>query len=341
MIAATLIFLLATGALGAAATNTFVVAAYNVENWVLMERDGLPDQSKPDAEKTAVADVLAAVRPDVLGLEEIGTTNELAELAGLLAARGLEYPHSEWIQGWDTNRHVALLSRFPITERHSRNDYSFKIENNVLFHSRGVLDVRVQVNPQYSFRAVVAHLKSKRQHDLYDQTVMRREEARLLRTHVAGALEREAALNLIVMGDLNDTPETETVQTIIGQPPLQLMDLMPQDSTGGYQTHLWRYRGVWSRIDYLLASPGMAHEYVTGSARIADMAGHDRASDHRAVYASFRTEESVPIVETASPPADSPISGRLIFALVAAVIVADVVVVLWILSRRRPPPASP
>src|SRR5437870_8962351 len=90
----------------AQSTNSFVVAAYNVENWVLMERHGKPDQPKPTAERQAVCNVLAAIHPDVLGIEEMGGTNQLAELREGLRAKGFDYPHSEWVQGLDETRHV-------------------------------------------------------------------------------------------------------------------------------------------------------------------------------------------------------------------------------------------
>lgn len=332
------ISLVAASTATAATTNTFVVAAYNVENWVLMERNHRPDQPKPDTEKNAVVDVLVTIHPDVLGLEEMGTTNELAELSGMLAARGQNYPYSEWIQGQDTNRHIALLSRFPITERHSRTDYSFTMGTNVLRVSRGVLDVRVKVNGQYSFRAVVAHLKSRRQDTPFDQAVTRLEEARLLRHHVAQALQTDPALNMIVMGDFNDNPEAEPIRTVIGQSPLQLMDLLPTDSAGTYNTHFWRYRKQWSRLDYLLLSPGMTNEYMTGSAHIADVPGWDKASDHRAVSASFRSEEVAPVTPAAPPTAASQSSNRrMIFVAVAAFVIADAVIVLWVLKRQRKP----
>lgn len=339
MILGALIFLLTAGALAAAPTNTFVVAAYNVENWVLMERDGQPNQPKPESEKAAVVDVLATIQPDVLGVVELGTTNELAELSRRLAARGLHYPHSEWIQGWDVNRHVALLSRFPITERHSRTDYSYQLGTNTLYHSRGVLDVQIQVTADYSFRTVVAHLKSRRQHELFDDTLMRHAEARLLREHVARALAADPARNLILMGDLNDPPESESLRVILGQPPGQLRDLMPQDRAGRFNTHLWRFRRQWSRIDYLLVSTGMANDYVAGSARIADEPGWDRASDHRAVYARFTSVETAPVpaAETAPTGAGGIKPRLLIIGVVAAVLVLDGLLVLWILSRRQSP----
>ena len=180
----TVVGLLAATSLTAQSTNAFTVAAYNVENWVLMERNGKPDQPKPASEKQAVFAVVAQIRPDVLSVAEMGTTNELAELAAGLRAKGLDYPYREWIEGADTNRHVALLSRFPIAQRFSRTDYTYLLAGKPTRVQRGFLDVLVKVNDDYSFHAIVAHLKSKRQTPEGDQAVMRAEEAKLLRTHI-------------------------------------------------------------------------------------------------------------------------------------------------------------
>ncbi len=341
LLALALVLALAASTAAAATTTAFVVAAYNLDNWILMTRHRRPDQPKPAEEKDAVVNVLATIHPDVLGLAEMGTTNDLADLTRRLTAHDLNYPYTEWIQGIDTNRHVALLSRFPITARHSRATDTFTIGTNVLRLSRGILDVDIKVNDHYSFRAVVAHLKSHYQDTEFDQAVTRIEEARVLRRHVEHALQRNPALNMIVMGDFNDTPETEPVQTIIGKPPLQLLDVMPEDRAGGHNTHFWRYRKLWSRIDYLLLSPSMTNRYLAGSARIADVPGWDQASDHRAVSASFRVEEESPAhpavggtTSLISPPNTGTNHRLIIFALLGLFVVADGFIVVWLLPQR-------
>jgi len=138
-----LLFCLSVAALPAAAqpTNTFVIASYNVENWNHIERHGKPDQPKLDAEKQAVWRVVAAVRPDVLGVVEMGATNDLAEFVAGLRERGLDYPHTEWVAGADADRHVALLSRYPLRQRFSRGDYTYPLGSQAAPMSRGVLDV--------------------------------------------------------------------------------------------------------------------------------------------------------------------------------------------------------
>ncbi|HUI06771.1 MAG TPA: endonuclease/exonuclease/phosphatase family protein [Verrucomicrobiae bacterium] len=330
-----LIGLLAATRLAAqsADTNTFIVAAYNVENWLSMDRHGKADQPKPQSEKDALFQVVAQIRPDVLGVEEMGTTNDLADLADGLRAHGIDLPYREWIQGADTNRHVSVLSRFPIVERFSRTDYNYLLNGKPQRIERGIIDVKIQVNDHYAFRAVVAHLKSKRHVEIGDQTVMRLEEAKLLRAHVGKALKDDPELNLIVMGDFNDTPESAPIRAIVGEPPFALVELLAVDSKGGQDTYYWKYRNQFSRIDYLITSPGMANEYVPDGARIADVEGWDNASDHRAVYAKFYAHE---IVRAASPPARSTQSRGLLVVACLVFGAGSVVMVTGPgVSRRR------
>jgi endonuclease/exonuclease/phosphatase family metal-dependent hydrolase len=328
--------LAAVSCVAAQPTNTFTVAAYNIENWVLMDRNGKPDQPKPASEKEAVFSVVAKVRPDILSVEELGTTNELAELVTGLRAHGVDFPYHEWIQGADTNRHVSLLSRFPIVERFSRTDYNYLLKGQPQRIERGILDVKIQVNSEYSFRAVVAHLKSKRQVEVGDQAVMRLEEAKLLRAHIGKALKNEPELNLIVMGDFNDTPEAEPIRVIVGPSPFALFELLPVDSKGGHDTYYWKYRNQFSRIDYLITSPGMQKDYVPDSARIADFEGWNDASDHRAIYAKFYAQD----VKGAAPPPKSEstqsVGDFAIFWLVLASVTTGSVAITVAYRRSRP-----
>ncbi len=336
-------------------TNTFVVAAYNVENWVLMDRNGQKNQPKPQKEKEAVWSVLAKVQPDVLGVEEMGTPNELEDLIGGLHEKGLDYPYREWIEGADPTRHVSLLSRFPIAARFSRTDYSYPLKGKPMRVERGFIDVKIQVNSNYWFRAIVAHLKSKRQSNIGDQAVMRLEEARLLRSHIGKVLKNDPRSNLIVMGDFNDTPESEAIRTIVGVSPFALFDLMPVDSKGGHDTHYWKFRDLYSRIDYLITSPGLSNEYAEDSAHIADVPEWNDASDHRAIYARFYDHDigeppsNAPEVDTAPPvsqpaaeqttaPPSPPPYAKLVIATVVVVIVVAVVTI--IVYRRRQSPKS-
>jgi endonuclease/exonuclease/phosphatase family metal-dependent hydrolase len=328
-----------------AQTNaTFTVGAYNVENWNSITRDGQTNQPKPQAAKDAVVAVIIEARPDILGLEEMGKTNDLAELRAMLAAKGLDYPHTEHVQAADKDRHVCLLSRYPIVSRQSRTDYTYELAGHTTANGRGILDVTVQVNPQYAFRALVVHLKSKRQVDgSADQAQVRLEEAKLLRAHIGKALKQDANENLIVMGDFNDTPEAAPIKAIVGEPPFALFPLPCKTSRGYEGTHLWRGRGEWSRIDYLMTSPGMSNEFIEGSAKIREGRADAEASDHRMVYASFQARDIGPapqpkVVATAKPAkpiAISQTSAPVLYAVIIGLFAVVIVLAVLLMYTRR------
>ena len=326
--------LLLVGRVPAQTSTTFVVGSFNIENWNSIERHGQLNQPKPRAEKEAVLAVIASVHPDVLGLEELGTPDDLAELRAGLADKGVTYPFAEYLQGPDHDRRVCLLSRFPIVERQSRTDYTYQLNGQTLPISRGLLDVGIKVNDRYSFRAIVVHLKSKRAVDHDDQAAMRLEEAKLLRAHLTGIFKNAPATKLLALGDFNDTPGTAPIQTVLGTAPFALTALPCQTSKGYTGTHLWKFHGEWSRFDYLLASPGLANDFVTGSAHIYEGPGAGEASDHRLIYASFQT----PVV-AAGPVAAKPRPANPTRELVgASVLLLGVIVggaVVIVIARRR------
>lgn len=324
-------------------TNTFTVAVYNVQNWLRMERWGKPDQPKPYSQKEAVWSVIESIRPDVLGLSEIGTRDDLGELADGLRKRGLDYPHQEWIEAGDPVRHVAVLSRYPITGRFSVTDARYREGERMHPFQRGILDVELRVNDAYSFRAVVVHLKSKRATEEGDESAMRIEEARILRRHLDHALEADPPLNLVVMGDLNDTEESESTRAILGDGARQLFDLRPLDSLGRDSTHLWRAKAQFSRIDYLLLSAGMKGEYVSGSATIVDIPTWEKASDHRALQARFVAREqgaspatTATTAKQEAPGAPDGSTPRGGFWIVTGVVLAlNIIVVACVVYRVR------
>ena len=101
------VFVFAAFCSTACATDTFRVATYNVENYLDQPTESRP-QVKSDAAKARVHESIRTLNPDVIALEEMGTTNALLELRASLKAEGLDYPYWEHVQGWDTNIHVAV-----------------------------------------------------------------------------------------------------------------------------------------------------------------------------------------------------------------------------------------
>lgn len=274
-----------------------MVASYNVQNYLPMDRrvDGRVhrNSAKPEREVNAVIRVLQQVRPDILGLVEMGDEAMLDDFQNRLKAAGLNYPHREWLKGADDLRHVCLLSRFPIVARNSRDNVPFELNGRRHRMTRGILDVTVQVTPTYRLRLVGAHLKSRREVADYDQAWLRAKEAWYLRDHLNRILAAQPAVNLLVFGDFNDTKNEYPVRELIGVKgqPNYLMDLWLKDSRGERWTFYWKTADEYSRIDYLLASPGLAREVVLSRSGINDAPFWNEASDHRAIYAAINAKE--------------------------------------------------
>lgn len=267
--------------------------AYNVENWLTMDRvvdrklaKGKP---KPTSEKQAVIRILAAHKPDVVGLCEIGTAADLAEIQQQLKSAGIDLPHSHYGGGSDPVRHLGLLSRFPITATSKAAKMDYRLEGKTLGFSRGVLDTTVTARKK-SYRFLGAHLKSKRQTPDGDQEQMRISEARLLRQHVDSILAKNANARLVVYGDFNDSRQSRAFKVLTGNynSPGYLTPVPFRDSRGHAWTHHWRAHDIYSRIDYVTVSRALRRELDFQKSYLIDDANWHKASDHRPLMAIFR-----------------------------------------------------
>lgn len=272
--------------------DQFSVMSYNLHQYALMDRDGggQPDDPKPAAERRAVVELIAKERPDVLAVQEMGDAPVFAEFCDALRAAGLNYPYTELLRHGRIDANLAVLSRFPIVAvQHHTNDW-YSIGEAKMTIARGFLDVTIQVNPDYRFRLLGAHLKSKVYSPL-GQTEMRRNEARLLNKVVRELLEESPELNLLLVGDLNDDYNSSPLREVAGRRGGEMTDLRPEDSVGDVWTCFSGGTDSYSRFDYLFVSEGMLSEVIRDQTRVVrDPLTHE-ASDHRPVIGVFYAGE--------------------------------------------------
>jgi endonuclease/exonuclease/phosphatase family metal-dependent hydrolase len=288
---------LATGA------ETFRVATYNVYNYLLEPIGTRP--VKTEAARAKIRESVRATGADVLALQEMGGTRALAELQAALKTEGLDFPYSELVTGFDTNIQVAVLSRFPIVARRPHTSDSYLLFGRRFRVKRGFAEVDIRVNASYTFTLITAHLKSRLPTPEADEEEMREQEALLLRKKVDARLAANPNANLIVLGDLNCTKDTPAVHSIIGRGRTALLDIRPAEQNGDDQphpnprydpawitwTHFYGKEDTYSRVDYILLSPGMAREWKRQGTFIPRVANWGIASDHRPVVAEFVAEE--------------------------------------------------
>ena len=274
----------------------FRVAAYNVENYVEDPASARPIKS-PQA-RAKVRESILALKPDVIALEEIGGSNELFELQSALKAGGLDLPNWDYVQGHDTNIHVAVLSRFRITARHPHTNETFLLDGRRMTVSRGFAEDEIQVNDKYKFTLMAAHLKSRRTSTIADEADWRLEEARILRRIIDARLAADPGCNLVVLGDFNDVKDSKPVRTLIGRGKNALFDTRPAEQNGDTQserritwTHYYGKEDDYSRIDYILLNHRMRSEWLEKETRVLNLPDWGVASDHRPLVAGFVAEE--------------------------------------------------
>ncbi|MGE3309285.1 MAG: endonuclease/exonuclease/phosphatase family protein [Limisphaerales bacterium] len=271
------------------------LATYNVENY-LLTRTG-DRLAKSEASKAAVARLLKAVNADVVALQELGGLEALDDLCRRMGALGLEYPHREWVRGYDTNIQVALVSRFPIVARRPHTKETYLLSGRRFHVSRGFLEVDLRIGSDYLLTVWVAHLKSRRTAVQADQADMRLEEARILRGLLDERLREAPRANVVVLGDLNDTKDSPSIRALMGRGSGRLVDARPSERNGdtGFTpnprwqprtiawTHYYGVEDTYSRVDYALLHPNAAREWKASESYVATVPDWGVASDHRPV----------------------------------------------------------
>lgn len=280
------------------------VATYNVENYIL--RSNETRSIKPPESRAKIREHLLAIKADVIALQELGGADALQDIQQGLKSAGFDYPHSEIVYGWDTNIQVGVLSRFPIVARRPHTNDSYLLQGRRFHVGRGFLEVDIRVNPQYTFTLMTTHLKSRRQVAEGDEAEMREQEAILLREKIDTRLSANRDANLVVLGDLNDVRDSRSTRAVLGRGRNALVDTRPAERNGDnlpnpiprYDprnitwTHFYGKEDTYSRIDYILVSPGMAREWVKDQTYIFATANWGLASDHRPVVAAFHAKEN-------------------------------------------------
>lgn len=292
------IFLFSCGAAAAQddAADSVVFCSYNVKNWLIMDRYDpaqrkvLTAAAKPESEKERVVSILAAIKPDVLGLCEIGSADDLVELQTRLKKAGVDLPYTELTHGGDEVRRLGLLSRYRIVAKNSQTALNYKLGGQVIPFQRGILDVTIRFTEDFDVRFLGVHLKSKREIPEADQNLMRRNEARLLRKHMDGIFAANPGPRILAYGDFNEHRNEPAISTIIGdrKSDAEMQDVYLKDIAGEVWTHFWDAADTYSRLDYFFASRLLRPHLDYKKTYIYSAKEFDRASDHRPIVTTIR-----------------------------------------------------
>lgn len=281
------------------------VGTWNVENLFLSGGDFGPQTEEAYAEKLdALAVVISAAAPDVLALQEVGETEALDDLVGVVGGDwhvALADPDHRGIRAAYMSRlpliNVEQITSFPAGLRPIQADDT-DVELTAM--GRPALQARVEVAGR-GIDLVTCHLKSKLL-TFPDGRFSARDEGEraryavfaLNRRAAEAATVRERATQLldgqgqqravVVLGDLNDEAFAATTQILHGPPGSEI-------GTGGFDPpdqgdaqRLWNlaplipedqrftriYRGQRELIDHILVSHAVVKVVGEGDLTVVD-----------------------------------------------------------------------
>lgn len=265
----------------------------NVQNYFVpgeVSRSRFVCRAKPVKSREAVAEVIAAVTPDIIGLIEIGGKRALEDLRKRLSERGLDYPHAYVLERQGEDRALALLSKFAFVSNDSvpnQNLYGQKRRKML----RGILDITIGLEDGRCFRIVGAHLKSRMGNDAAAARHLRSQEARTLAFHLYELISRFPELPVLVYGDWNDGPGDDSLGVLVrgvGKGS-NLYRVPALDSRGHGWTIYYEDEQEYSVFDQIFLNRAL-HKRCGRKIKcgIVDTPAAQKASDHRAVWCELR-----------------------------------------------------
>lgn len=259
--------------------------------WVELKTEPTDERSTRNT-----ARVIKEVDADVLGVIEAEGRRSLRDFSRVMLRRvgGQPYEHSMVIAGNDDRGiDVGLMTKegfeFDVVRTHI-----FELDEGRPIFSRDCVEYLVRTPSGTDVLVLVNHFKSKRG----GGEARRRRQARRVAEIVGERLEEHA--ELAVLGDLNDSPDAETLRPLIEGTPLRDASESGQFDDGGLPG-TFDSQGAEEKFDYLLLSPSLFDRVQEGGIfRKGVFTGSDRwemfdtikerrhqASDHAAVWATI------------------------------------------------------
>ncbi|MCS6884139.1 MAG: endonuclease/exonuclease/phosphatase family protein [Acidobacteriota bacterium] len=291
---AVLLFMLLFLSIATAQEKPIIIATWNVKDFFDSVDDPLKEDTiyPPEAVSLkirSIATVIKAIDPDVLALQEV---ENLDLLKRLNSEGGLNYSEAVLVEGNDPRGiDVALLSRLKVTEVRSHKDDDLPdlpgIPIDYRF-SRDCLEVHLEAPSGLKFIALVNHFVSKAQGA---EITLPRREAQAIR--VRKIVEELQAANpevkIVVLGDLNDTPDSSPIKKLTKGKP---KDSRLYDATSvlpPQERYSFVFRGVGELIDYALFNRSFKPLIDNSSVRILHDPIVDQASDHDPVIVGVKS----------------------------------------------------
>ncbi|MCQ2364662.1 MAG: endonuclease/exonuclease/phosphatase family protein [Akkermansia sp.] len=265
----------------------------NVQNYFVageQQRSRYVLTPKSAASREAVAEGLARMKPDIIGLVEIGGPVSLQDLRARLEQRGLCYPFYRVLVRQGEDRALGILSRYPIVADASAAQMPlFGSGRRVML--RGVLDVTVRTEDGRLFRFLGAHLKSRVADDPAAAAALREKEAHTLAARLQAEMRRNRRMPVLVFGDWNDTPDDPAVRLMVQglSKDAALKRLEPRDLHGEEWTLYYSRAKSYLVFDHLFVN-NVLYKRMGGRKLTCGIAEppQGKGSDHRALWCELK-----------------------------------------------------
>jgi endonuclease/exonuclease/phosphatase family metal-dependent hydrolase len=252
------------------------------------------------------ARVIRDLDADVLGIIEAEHRPGLVEFNRSILrsphVQGAPFTHIMLIDGNDDRGiDVGLMTKQGYPMDHMRSHVDDKLPDGRLVFSRDCPEYFVKTPEGEQFVVMVNHLKSKGYGSAVESNSRRQLQAERI-SDLYNNLIRSGTKHVVVMGDLNDTPDSEPLAPLFNNTDLRdAFDHQDFDDGGYPGTH--GYCNARDKIDYLLLSPELFNRMTRGGViRTGMWPGvrpkrwevyeelrhpHDAASDHAAIWAEI------------------------------------------------------
>ena len=257
----------------------------------------VPTAEQYEAKAKTIAELIDTHRANIVGLVEVENRAVLEKVKSYLA--NPDDWHIAFDEGRDTytGQDVALLTKFRIVRGSVTN---FPEEREIYFvdnqehdvNPSKILGVELKIDNQ-PFYVLITHLISRRN----PRDAKRLAQATVVRRQAVKGLMADK--NVIVMGDMNDTPTTPVINRLRGFDDIWGDFLQTANAVEAKERYTYVHEGQKNLLDHILISPSLRNEFrnVEEGKRceIIDVSG---LSDHRAILARLRIIHPVVVLET-------------------------------------------
>ena len=257
----------------------------------------VPTAEQYEAKARTIAELIDTYKANIVGLVEVENRAVLEKVKSYLT------DSDDWQIAFDegrdtyTGQDVALLTKFRVV-RGSTTNFPNKSAMSLVegeeryVNPSKILGVELKIDNQ-PFYVLITHLISRRSSNdpkrLAQATVVRRQAVKAIM----------ADKNVIVMGDMNDTPRTPVIRRLRGFDDIWENLLQTANAVEAADPYTYIYKGQKNLIDHILISPSLQDEFrnVEQSKR-CEIIDVGELSDHHAILARLRILHPVVILET-------------------------------------------